>query len=87
MVRLEKLNSEADVAEMKSYFALLLAIIALHCFVFGFVMMSLIPFVLAILDSLAAVVIGMKTKDTIGHSGVVIGLFVILISCFVIFGV
>lgn len=80
---MQKFISEADTTEMKSYFALLLAIIALHCFVFTFVVESLFPLVVAILDSLAAVVIGIKTKDTIGHSAVVIGIFVILISCFV----
>ncbi|CAH1195610.1 hypothetical protein PAECIP111893_00728 [Paenibacillus plantiphilus] len=81
---MKKFISEADTAEMKSYFALLLAIIALHCFVFTFIVESLFPLVLAILDSLAAVAIGIMTKDTIGHSAVVMGIFVILISCFVI---
>lgn len=81
---MQKTNA-AEKVEMKSYLSLILAIIALHCIVFAFILQSRVPIVLAVLDSLAAVVIGIRTNDTVGHSGVVIGILALLVGGLLLF--
>jgi hypothetical protein len=76
--------SKPDFA-VKSYFAFTFAIIAIHLLIIGIVVHSKSLVFVSGLDSLLAIILGLKTDSNLGHAGIIIGIFGLILSLVVFF--
>ena len=64
--------------KLASLISFVFAIIAIHIIVLTFTSGKLVYSIVAAIDSLIAVIVGIRTDETIGHAAVVIGIVCIL---------
>lgn len=74
------MNERLGSISFKSIFSLVLAVISLHFIVLSFVIPSRTTIVIAGLDAIMAMILGLRTDDNVGHAGLVLGIVLFLVT-------
>lgn len=73
------------VSNKKDIVSLFLGIIALHMYVISLTTESIILIIVSVIDSLIAFLLGIGTDSDLGHGGLIMGLFIFIVSLITLF--